>query len=374
MLGISQSIFNEVGGGVKGWLKNPLNQTFFFWYFLPAAGSVFLQLFVVGPALGYAAPDVLSGEVTLPEGLSTTESLIALIVGVLSGSFVALILLPLFLGIVLMALSGSILRFYQGALPIERRLLAPWLKRSRNRSDAIYGDLKRKRREYFFLASRGIRLVIVDGQEQAHSVGEEERTQLIDQLKQDIQALHERHEETYLVQQLPIAGERAAPTALGNALAVAEEYPFERYGIDAVVFWPRLRSEIEPEKIEPLDATFAAMNGLLNISLLAFLFGIEALIVGLIGLIGRAPRWEMFALALFGVVVAVGAYAAAVSAAHAVGNLMKTFFDYYRGRVLERFNLTMPEDIEEERVVWLKLAAFVRRGESFYYPSEWRRE
>jgi len=51
---------------------------------------------------------------------------------------------------------------------------------------------------------------------------------------------------------------------------------------------------------------------------------------------------------------------------------MRTAFDYYRGNVLRRFNLKMPNDIEEERVVWLKLSAFIRRGESFYYPSEFR--
>ncbi|HEY5837511.1 MAG TPA: hypothetical protein VIT19_00660, partial [Pyrinomonadaceae bacterium] len=57
-----------------------------------------------------------------------------------------------------------------------------------------------------------------------------------------------------------------------------------------------------------------------------------------------------------------------------VGNAMRTAFDYYRGNILKRFNLTMPNDIEEERVVWLRLAAFLRRGESFYFPTDFRSE
>jgi hypothetical protein len=80
----------------------------------------------------------------------------------------------------------------------------------------------------------------------------------------------------------------------------------------------------------------------------------------------------LIALALVSVFLGYGAYRAAVSSARSVGNAMRTAFDYYRGNILKRFNLKMPNDIEEERVVWLKLAAFIRRGESFYYPSEFR--
>ena len=69
-----------------------------------------------------------------------------------------------------------------------------------------------------------------------------------------------------------------------------------------------------------------------------------------------------------------GAYRAAVRAAYSAGSELRTAFDYYRGRVLRRFNLKVPADIDQERVVWLKLAAFIRRGESFYFPSEFRRE
>jgi hypothetical protein len=77
-------------------------------------------------------------------------------------------------------------------------------------------------------------------------------------------------------------------------------------------------------------------------------------------------------LALLLAVIGYGSYRAAVASARAVANAMRTTFDYYRGNVLKRFNLKMPDDLEEERVLWLKLAAFIRRGESFYYPSEYR--
>src|SRR6187551_1831960 len=99
MLGISTSIFNEASGLVKDWLKNPLNSSFFFWYFLPAVGFVLLQLFIIGPALGRPAPQVFNVEVAQGKGLTN------LLLQILSASFFTLIVLPLVAAAVMSALS-----------------------------------------------------------------------------------------------------------------------------------------------------------------------------------------------------------------------------------------------------------------------------
>lgn len=179
--------------------------------------------------------------------------------------------------------------------------------------------------------------------------------------------------------------DRVGATELANTLALAEEYPFERYAIDTAVFWPRLTAEIEPEKLDALKTSFGALNGFLNLSLLLYLAAFELVVVGIMvagGWLQNAagpaalPRpWlavGLIAIGLLSSLLAYGAYRAAVGAARSVGNAMRTAFDYYRGNILNRFHLQMPSDIEAERVVWLKLAAFIRRGESFYYPSEFR--
>jgi hypothetical protein len=210
---------------------------------------------------------------------------------------------------------------------------------------------------------------------------------LIDQLKQETQALHEQIEANADAPDLPKDIERVGATDLANTLALAEEYPFERYAIDTALFWPRLTAEIEPEKLDVIKNSFGALNGLLNLSLLIFLFAVELIILGAAIAFGWTPPADLpislskgtlvaiaFAGAVISIVAAYGAYRAAVGSARAVGNAMRTAFDYYRGNVLRRFNLKMPNDIEEERVVWLKLSAFIRRGESFYYPSEFRAE
>jgi hypothetical protein len=310
-----------------------------------------------------------------------------LILQVLNASFLKLILLPLVAGVVLSALSGRVLRFYQGTLPIARPLFQPWLMRNRKRNRELYGPLQVLRRQYLFLVSRGVRLEVVNGEEQAQPVAEADVPAEIDRLKQETQLLHEKLESDADAPDLPVDIERVGPTDLANTLALAEEYPFERYAMDTAVFWPRLSAEIEAEKLDSLKSSFGAMNGLLNLSLLIYLFAIESLIVGIMIVIGwtrpAATPLVMgkpvlaalaFATAGISILIGYGAYRAAVGSARVVGNAMRTAFDYYRGNVLSRFNLKMPADIEEERVVWLKLAAFIRRGESFYYPSEFRSE
>jgi len=381
MLGISTSIFNEASGLVKDWLKNPLNSSFFFWYFLPAVGFVLLQLFIIGPALGRPAPQVFNVEVAQGKGLTN------LLLQILSASFFTLIVLPLVAAAVMSALSGRVLLFFQGALPIARPLFQPLVSRNRRRNTELYGPLLILRRQYLFLVSHGVRLENVDGEERAVPVSEAELPALIEQLKQQTQAIHEQIESHPDAPDLPKDIERVGATDLANTLALAEEYPFERYAIDTALFWPRLSAEIEPEKLDGLRSSFGALNGLLNLSLLIFLFAVESLIAGVAIALdltrpSAAPlllsKWSLvillFAAALASVVAAYGAYRAAVGSARAVGNAMRTAFDYYRGNVLRRFNLKIPNDIEEERVVWLKLSAFIRRGESFYYPSEFRAE
>jgi len=387
MLGISASIFNEAGSVVRDWLKNPLNSSFFFWYFMPAVGFVLLHLFTIWPLLGRPTPPLLTGDI--PHVESATE----LILAILSASLFQLILLPLLFGVFLSALSARVLKLYQGTLPLARPLFQPWLARNRRRNVDLYTKLRTLRRQYLFLVTQGVLLESVHGEEKATEVPEHDRDALINQLKQETQLLHEELESNPSVPDLPVDIDRVGATDLANTLALAEEYPFERYAMDAAVFWPRLSAEIEAEKAEGLKASFATMNGLLNLSLMIYLSAIEFGVVGFAFVAGwnpaRAdtpqPHWvtwlpnhkpavagltllSTFLLAVIG----YGAYRAAVASARAVGNAMRTAFDYYRGNILQRFNLKMPNDLEEERVLWLKLAAFIRRGESFYFPTEYR--
>ena len=387
MLGISASIFNEAGSVVRDWLKNPLNSSFFFWYFMPAVGFVLLHLFTIWPVLGRPTPQLLTGN------LSQIKTATELLAAILSASLVQLVVVPLLLGVLLSALSARVLRLYQGTLPIARPLFRPWLARNRRRNIELYSKLRTLRRQYLFLVTQGVLLESVNGEEKAKEISEGDREALINQLKQDTQLVHEELESNPAAPDLPVDIDRVGATDLANTLALAEEYPFERYAMDPAVFWPRLSSEIDAEKADGLKASFATMNGLLNLSLMIYLGAAEVAIAGF-AIVAKwiptrvddsQPMWVRWlpeyrpavagltlALAFLLAIIGYGAYRAAVASARAVGNAMRTAFDYYRGNVLKRFNLKMPNNLEEERVLWLKLGAFVRRGESFYYPSEYR--
>lgn len=387
MLGISASIFNEAGSVVKDWLKNPLNSSFFFWYFMPALGFVLLHLFTIWPLLGGPTPQLLTGN------LSQIKTASELLAAILSASLVQLVLVPLLLGVLLSALSARVLKLYQGTLPIARPLFQPWLARNRRKNIELYSKLRMLRRQYLFLVTQGVLLESVDGGEKATEIPEGDREALINRLKQETQLLHEELESNPAAPDLPVDIDRVGATDLANTLALAEEYPFERYAMDAAVFWPRLSAEIEADKADGLKANFATMNGLLNLSLMIYLGAAEVAIAGF-AIVAKwipmrvddsQPMWVKWlpeyrpavagltlTLAFLLAIIGYGAYRAAVASARAVGNAMRTAFDYYRGNVLRRFNLKMPNDLEEERVLWLKLGAFVRRGESFYYPSEYR--
>jgi len=375
MMGMSQSLIEDVGSVVESWLKNPFNKLFFFWYFLPSAGFLYLQYSIVGPALGYyTALDSLSTITSQSSSdLSSIDSLAAGILVSLEKNVVGLIIIPLVLAIILSTLSGTVLRLFQGSLPGISWLLRPITGRNRNRNINFYQNLKQLRDDYFHLASSGLMYISDGGEKKLVKLSVDDLTEALSDMRIKIQSLHERIETLTPEVMLPVTLERVGPTALGNVLANAEEYPFERYGMDAKVFWPRLRAEIEPEKLEPLDSYYAAMSGLLNITLLAVIFSIEIFGIGLYALSLGSLTWFVPLYFVLALLIVVGCYRTAVSTAVAFGNSFCLYFDYYRGRILDRFGLKQPASIDEERKLWLKLGAFLRRGEPFYFPSEWNK-
>lgn len=133
----------------------------------------------------------------------------------------------------------------------------------------------------------------------------------------------------------PLPSDLAAvlPTTLGNVLRNAERYPAYRYGLDAVVVWPRLylvasdralagvasaRSDVD------LQATVCALSALYGV-----IAGAEALVTG--------RPWGMFLL-VFTVPMAVAmvTYRAAVAAARVYGVQLKAVFDLHRLELLEK--------------------------------------
>jgi hypothetical protein len=50
-----------------------------------------------------------------------------------------------------------------------------------------------------------------------------------------------------------------------------------------------------------------------------------------------------------------------------MGTLIKQGFDLYRLDLLDALQIARPAELDEEYWVWMRLNAFLRRGEPFYY-------
>jgi hypothetical protein len=62
-------------------------------------------------------------------------------------------------------------------------------------------------------------------------------------------------------------------------------------------------------------------------------------------------------------------YRSAVVGVKTMSTLITQCFDFYRGDLLAAYGLERPATLQEERTIWLRLAAFLRRGEPFYFDS-----
>jgi hypothetical protein len=246
-----------------------------------------------------------------------------------------------FLGLLLLALNTAIIRLYENGF-----FVAGWLKR-RNQAQC--------RQRYTALAAR-----------QEHYRTATERGEGLQDAIAKLEGVHEAIEAKHgSTQTLPHDPAFVMPTALGNVFAVIEEYPYERYGMDAMVYWPRLATVIPADYQAQIADLKTTLDLLLNLSLLSGIFGTAALGMG----IGeRSPMKLICGLAAL--VLAYGFYRMGAGETYALGQVIRSSFDLFRGVLLEKYGLSRPASLNAERRQWMLLASFMRRGEEFYFPLE----
>jgi len=383
---------DEFQGLVKG-----IGRAFFLAAYLPTLFFVTLHQYALMPAIGLSS--------AISPGISA--------IPLLSGELLTTLLLPFLLAMLMVSLNTTILKFFEGLLPWQRHfLLRPWQRANERKSKELYGELRELKADYLNLLTtiaeaekakakdensdevgetpvlgphRGI-LVVIQGLFQREATKQTSKSSNMAMLSQQsdtptensealferlhqtaekIQIIHEQIESRYPVQTLPVRTHFVCPTALGNAFAVLEEYPLDRYGMDGVLFWPRLRQVADDKLLNALDNLKMFLDFQLNLSALALIFAIEAVIVGIIK--GAGSWWLAAALALL---IFWLTYKAGVRVARTMGTLINTCFDYFRNELLEQFGLTQPENLFEEYQTWLRLGAFLRRGELPYWPGD----
>ena len=148
------------------------------------------------------------------------------------------------------------------------------------------------------------------------------------------------------------------PTMLGNVLRSAEGRAGSRYGLDAIVVWPRFYPLLSDKVTAVLDdlrdqldlaARFCVVFGIATVISVVFL---------------AAHGWWLTAAAVT-LAGALLSYRAALAAAVAYGQALEAAFDLHRFDLLTALHLPLPADLTGEVTANQELSRFLRQ------PSEY---
>jgi MFS family permease len=206
----------------------------------------------------------------------------------------------------------------------------------------------------------------------------------------------------YLETRMPLNQDNLKPTALGNILFASEVYPYERYNLNGILFWPRLY-KLFPEQFRyEEEEKNNQLVFLLNSSFLSILLSLLLFGTGIIGVIGPLfpntpvdltqlrqlftrgfseinPVNYFFFGILFSVISMI-LYRFSLNTAEDYGFIIRSGFDLYRFELLKQLNLPMPENLSDECSLWENLSQFLIKGsnpddDSYHLPSyQYRKE
>ena len=151
-----------------------------------------------------------------------------------------------------------------------------------------------------------------------------------------------------------------APTAFGNVLTAAADYPRLVYAMDPYHWWLRLLPLLPVEFQEMLRSIETPMRAMLNFSLVSLYLGCLGAVV--LGLLEKSLLTAVVFL-VGGVVVADLFYRAAITQATELARNIWVGFDLYRSEILKQLNEALPTSLEEERALWPRLAKRLRELE-----------
>jgi len=150
------------------------------------------------------------------------------------------------------------------------------------------------------------------------------------------------------LRRVPVNAADRMPTALGNVLRAAERRPTDKYGLDAVICWPRLWLLLPEDVREQISEARSALDTGARIWLWGFFFigwsilTLWAIPIALIAMLS-AGRWL-------------------VGAAETYGDLLESAFDLFRARLYESLRWPLPDDTSEEFVAGQLLTEYLFRG------------
>nr|MBN1229025.1 hypothetical protein [Anaerolineae bacterium] len=279
--------------------------------------------------------------------------------GLFSGQLLTTILISLGLALLLLPLNTPITRLFEGLLPGMKVVLYPLLALKQRKHKRLYADIHARHLE---------RRQLLTTYELSGEYDEEADFGIQEVLEQ----LHKNREKEDVIQRLPYDPGRLTPTCFGNAWAVMEEYPLLRYGMDSMIFWPYLRTILtveNPALLQQIDNQKLLVDIMIHLSFVLGIVSVESLVFAI-----SQARWGLLILAGGLVLLFALFYRAGVNYTRAMGLSISQSFDLCRKKLLNAFDLKMPDDLDDEYWAWMRLSAFIRRGEPYYFNMLDRKE
>jgi hypothetical protein len=158
------------------------------------------------------------------------------------------------------------------------------------------------------------------------------------------------------LRRIPLRDDNILPTHLGNVLAAANERPFNKYGLDVGVCWPRLWIVLPHDVQSDLNDARSLVEFSVRIWCWSILF-----------VIWGAYIWWMGLIAL--VCTLIVYYAWLPKVIETYGDLMESTFDMYRLRLLEYLRWPLPKNPAEEHAIGEKITDYLSVGSEQTEPT-----
>lgn len=146
----------------------------------------------------------------------------------------------------------------------------------------------------------------------------------------------------------PSEDKHLLPTRFGNIMRAAETHSWQRYRLDAVLFWPRLHSCLPDPMLAQIAAARSGMEFMLVVSILGYAF----CVVGTVTAIVLQLWWG--ALGSFGGGLVIGwvGHRSSLSHCHAFSTVLRAAFDVHRFAILDTLGWKHPTSWKQEREQW----------------------
>jgi hypothetical protein len=153
----------------------------------------------------------------------------------------------------------------------------------------------------------------------------------------------------------PVAASAHMATRLGNILRAAERKPLDKYGLDAIVCWPRLWLLLPDETRDALVSSRHALDS-----------SARALVWALLFIVWTVFAWWAAPVAILSALIS---HRSLLHAASSYGNLVESAFDVHRGLLYQALRWPLPSTPAEERAMGEMLTAYLWRGSDRSAPT-----